>query len=188
MSFSPKILLPGILLGILALIYMTGVISSPTEVKASAPQEMIEQAAVENSAGCSIASSYPDTIRQWCQLIEKYALENGHESNLIAAMILQESGGNAQAYSKDGAVGLMQVMPRDGIAASFMCPNGPCFANRPSMEELFVPDFNISYGTTMLSGLVSKYGNVRDALKAYGPMGVGYYYADIVLGIYQRYQ
>jgi len=39
----------------------------------------------------------------------------------------------------------------------------------------------------MLAGLVGKTGNLRDALKSYGPMNVGYYYADKVLGIYQNY-
>jgi hypothetical protein len=37
----------------------------------------------------------------------------------------------------------------------------------------------------MLAGLLQKYGNTREALKYYGPMNVGYYYADKVLGIYQ---
>ena len=188
MQFTPKILLPGILLGILALIFMTGLISSPVEVSASAPIQEEEPEILKDPAACSIASSYPESVLRWCQLIERYARENGFEPNLIAAMILQESGGNPQAYSKDGAVGLMQVMPRDGIAAGFQCPNGPCFANRPSMDELFVPEFNISFGTSMLAGLVNKYGSIRDALKAYGPMGVGYYYADIVLAIYEQYR
>jgi hypothetical protein len=40
----------------------------------------------------------------------------------------------------------------------------------------------------MLAGLVRKHGEVREALKAYGPMNVGYYYADIVLGHYRRYR
>jgi hypothetical protein len=39
----------------------------------------------------------------------------------------------------------------------------------------------------MLAGLGSKQGNVREALRAYGPMNVGYYYADKVLGIYQSF-
>jgi hypothetical protein len=51
------------------------------------------------------------------------------------------------------------------------------------MEELFNPEFNISYGTKMLSQLIDKYGDLRTALKAYGPKDVGYYYADIVLNI-----
>ena len=82
----------------------------------------------------------------------------------------------------------MQVMPRDGIAASFECPNGPCFASRPTIEELQDPDFNIEYGTRMLAGLLGRYGNLREALRAYGPMNSGYSYADKVLAIYENYR
>jgi soluble lytic murein transglycosylase-like protein len=120
-------------------------------------------------------------------LITYFAEEQGLSPNLIAALIWQESGGNALAYSKSGAVGLMQVMPRDGLAANFQCINGPCFADRPSTNELQDPVFNVEYGTNLLAGLVSRLGNLRDALKAYGPENVGYYYADKVLGIYQTY-
>jgi hypothetical protein len=56
------------------------------------------------------------------------------------------------------------------------------------MEELFDPDFNIEFGSRMLINLYEKYGNWRDALKAYGPMEVGYQYADIVLSIFENYQ
>jgi soluble lytic murein transglycosylase-like protein len=79
----------------------------------------------------------------------------------------------------------MQVMPRDGLASGFQCINGPCFANRPSMDELFDPAFNISYGTGYLAGLVLKNQNLRDALYAYGPAGVGYSYADHVIQVYR---
>jgi hypothetical protein len=190
MNYTPKALFPGIVIGVLAIVFLTGMISSPVEANTTSPITVIEELGQpeQTASDCTLATSYPDSIRQWCSLIQSYATENGLEPDLVAAVMLQESGGSAQAYSKSGAVGLMQVMPRDGIAAGFTCPNGPCFANRPSMDELFVPEFNIAYGTTMLAGLVGKYGNVRDALKAYGPMGVGYYYADIVLGIYERYR
>lgn len=140
-----------------------------------------------SEAKCKLSSEYPQSIQQWCSQITHYAEKKSLDPGLIAAVMLQESGGNPAAYSKSGAVGLMQVMPRDGLAASFMCVNGPCFASRPSIQELQDPDFNIEYGTKMLAGLVSKQGNVRDALRAYGPMDVGYYYADKVLGIYQAY-
>jgi hypothetical protein len=69
-----------------------------------------------------------------------------------------------------------------------MCINGPCFADRPSTDELFDPEFNIAYGARMLAGLIARNGGVRDALKSYGPKDVGYYYADIVLGIFHSYQ
>ena len=102
--------------------------------------------------------------------------------------MLQESGGDSSAYSVSGAVGLMQVMPRDGIAAEFECINGPCFASRPTIEELLEPDFNVEYGSQMLSGLVARQGSFREALKAYGPMDVDYSYADRVLSIYENYR
>ena len=54
------------------------------------------------------------------------------------------------------------------------------------MSELYDPEFNVSYGTRMLSGLVAKRGSVRDGLMAYGPANVGYYYADKVLAIYEN--
>lgn len=143
-------------------------------------------AKIETFSTCSISQSYPDSVQQWCQLIERYAGHNNLDPNLLAAVMLQESGGNPQAYSKSGAVGLMQVMPRDGLASSFMCVNGPCFSSRPSSQELFDPEFNISYGAGMLSDLIQRHGDVREALRAYGPMNMGYRYADIVLSIMNR--
>lgn len=202
MNRATSAIVPGLIIGCLFLIAFTRWIASPSltvqaageEMTASIPTPVPETEAETTSeaeAGereCSISSRFPDKVRRWCNLIERYAAENGLDPNLIAAVILQESGGNPEAYSKSGAVGLMQVMPRDGLAASFMCKNGPCFASRPSMEELFDPEFNIAYGTRMLAGLIRRTGDVREALRAYGPINVGYYYADIVLRIYETYR
>lgn len=210
MSLGPRLVIPGVILGCLCLgsflFLVTAGLSYPALAQGNEPEpaatpvegviqvdsaEAIEALTVErdfSGAGeCLLSGQYPDSVLQWCGLISHYAAKQGLSPNLIAALILQESGGNAEAYSHSGAVGLMQVMPRDGLAAAFMCPRGPCFSNRPSMEELWDPEFNISYGTKMLAGLSQKYGDVREALKAYGPMDVGYYYADIVLGLYERY-
>lgn len=139
----------------------------------------------ENSSSCAISQSFPGSVRQWCNQIMRHASKNNLDPNLVAAIIWQESGGDPSAYSKSGAVGLMQVMPRDGIAADFQCVNGPCFTTRPTIDELQKPNFNIKYGTGMIAGLLNKYGDTREALKYYGPMNVGYYYADKVLSIYQ---
>ena len=141
----------------------------------------------QDSQECAVSSKYPDRVLRWCGLITHYARERSLEPDLVAALILQESGGNPEAYSTSGAVGLMQIMPRDGLAAGFTCVNGPCFSNRPSIAELNDPEFNVAYGTRMLASLEKKYGSMREALKAYGPMDMGYGYADIVLGHYQRY-
>jgi soluble lytic murein transglycosylase-like protein len=136
---------------------------------------------------CEVSLAFPDSVRQWCGIITSMALNHGLPADLIAAVIWQESGGDPQALSRSGAVGLMQVMPRDGKAASFECINGPCFSNRPDTEQLFDAEFNVQYGTSMLVRLIERYGNLRDALKAYGPMDRGYEYADRVLQLYQQY-
>lgn len=185
-----KALFPGIIFGIFLMLGITSLLSSPNL------DAMFGQQAGANPAlgapgannvvqpeGCSISPSYPQSIQQWCGIIDKYAREHGLDPNLISAVMLQESGGQQDAFSKSGAVGLMQVMPRDGKAARFMCKNGPCFADRPTSEALFDPEFNVQYGSQMLSELIHLKGNVRDALKSYGPMDVGYYYADLVLNI-----
>ncbi len=165
-----------------------------TEVAYAAPamanKEPIQEAPPQpNTAkNCAVSSSYPQGILQWCEMITRFATQAGLAPNLVAAVILQESGGDAEAYSTSGAVGLMQVMPRDGIAASFECINGPCFASRPTIEELLNPTYNVEYGTRMLSGLINKWGDLREALKAYGPMDMDYAYADKVLAIYENYR
>lgn len=195
-----KFLIPAIIFSSTAIIFLTRALYNPdqlvrAESESPLEQSAIDQSLVENSAqpgseeeGCSIPVSYPEEIRQWCQPIEKYALYYGLDSNLVAAVMLQESGGNPEAYSKSGAVGLMQVMPRDGLAEGYMCINGPCFSSRPTTDELLDPYFNIDYGTGLLSGLIARHGDIREGLRAYGPMNSGYSYADIVLAIYDRYQ
>lgn len=139
------------------------------------------------AAACELSDRYPQKILQWCESITRYAGEAGLEPDLVAALILQESGGDSMAYSHSGAVGLMQVMPRDGIAARFMCKNGPCFSSRPTIAELQDPEYNLQYGTRMLAGLLGRTGDMREALRSYGPMDVGYGYADKVLRIFQNY-
>jgi soluble lytic murein transglycosylase-like protein len=172
--------------------------TAKAKVKAKAKKKSTSQSSASSdtsnnnqsssSSGCSVAPSFPSAVIQWCGLIDKYAQQQNLDPNLVAAVIDEESGGNPQAYSSSGAVGLMQIMPRDGLAANFTCGASPCFSSRPAMNELYDPETNIAYGTRMLGSLYNKYGNVRDALLAYGPTGMGYSYADIVLGIYDRYK
>jgi hypothetical protein len=40
----------------------------------------------------------------------------------------------------------------------------------------------------MLAKLLEEHGNIREALKYYGPADVGYYYSDIVLSLYEQYR
>lgn len=204
MSLGPRLVIPGVLLGSTFLSIFLYLISASVNVPpamaalpvaelraSSVPGEVAVQeqpaASVVEQGSCPVSSKFPEKILQWCDLITRYSNERGLPPDLIAALIWQESGGNPTIMSKSGAVGLMQVMPRDGIAASFMCVNGPCFSNRPSIAELEDPEFNVAFGTKYLAQLLAKHGDMRDALKAYGPMDVGYYYADKVLGLFQTY-
>jgi soluble lytic murein transglycosylase-like protein len=206
MRLGPWLVIRGLIFGNLIVILLTSVLSanasspSPT-VQAGAPpaaqqeaqpavQPVVQQSKTEtplNSDACGVSPAFPESVRQWCSIITRMSDEQGLPPDLIAAVIWQESGGDPQAVSHSGAVGLMQVMPRDGIASSFSCVNGPCFSGRPHSDQLRNPEFNVQYGTQMLARMFERHGNLRDALKAYGPMDRGYSYADRVLGLYRQY-
>ena len=179
MTSTQKAIIPGIAFGILVLVLLSRLVN-PTLI-AEAATEAVKPESVMGS--CAFYDRYPDKIQPWCGLIEQAASKYGVDALLVASVMLQESGGQPEIMSTSGAVGLMQVMPRDGIAAGFQCINGPCFASRPSIEELKDPAFNVDYGVRMLAGLIEKHGDIREALKSYGPYDVGYRYADQVLTI-----
>lgn len=203
MYLGPWLVTRGVFIGIIILIVFSSIVTTglttPTTSLASGEVDENQSNSVlgvnfelpgdsiPDLGNCEVSNNYPESVLQWCDLITIYAEKFELSPDLIAAMIWQESGGKPRAYSKSGAVGLMQVMPRDGLAASFMCKNGPCFAKRPTIDELQDPEFNIKYGTKMMARLINQRGNIREALKSYGPKDVGYYYADKVLGIYSQY-
>lgn len=142
----------------------------------------------QNDPTCQVSAKFPESVYRWCPLLTSSAREHGLDPNLLAALVLQESGGDPQARSYQGAIGLTQVMPKNGIAAGFMCPAGPCFGDRPSIDQLLNPDFNVRYGTGLLAANLAQTGTMRDALMRYGPAGAGYSYADTVLALYARYK
>jgi soluble lytic murein transglycosylase-like protein len=150
--------------------------------------EIAQEAGKSEASDCQVSKKFPPRILKWCDLITIYAQKQNLSPDLVAAMIWQESGGDPSAFSHSGAVGLMQIMPSEGLAANFQCNHGPCFANRPTLKQLKDPEYNIKYGTRMLANLIKKHGDTRQALKAYGPMNVGYYYADKVMRLYKQYR
>jgi soluble lytic murein transglycosylase-like protein len=87
----------------------------------------------------------PESIRQWEPLIDKYALDNELDPNLVAAIMMTESAGNPQATSKKGAVGLMQIV------------NGS-----------YDPETNVRDGTRILANELKRYGgDLELSLAAY---------------------
>lgn len=183
MNRAAQAVFPAVIVGSLLIVFLVSLVANPQMVLAKSPSNSAEEV-FSTGQGCSLGANISASVVQWCDLIEKYAREHGLEPQLIAAVMQIESQGDPQAYSHSGAAGLLQVMPSDGLSASFMCANGPCFANRPTTQQLFDPEFNLNYGAGMLSGLLQKYNDLREALRAYGPMDVGYSYADQVLSVY----
>lgn len=92
----------------------------------------------------------------------------GHAANyrldpaLLAAVIYQESKFDAQARSRAGAVGLMQLLPGTAEAIALRT-GGTAFVS----SDLLNPEINVRYGSWYLRHLLDKYGDERLALAAY---------------------
>lgn len=87
-------------------------------------------------------------------IIEKAALAASVEADLLRAVIAVESGFNARAVSKAGAVGLMQLMPAT--------------AKRFGATDRYDPRQNVHAGARYLRSLIDRYGkDIQLALAAY---------------------
>lgn len=103
-------------------------------------------------------------VSQWADLIQQASIESGVSAPLIAAVVTQESSGNANAVSSGGAQGLMQLIPST--------------ARSLGVSNSFDPIQNLRGGAAYLRGLLDKYAqNVSLALAAYnaGPGAVDRY-------------
>jgi soluble lytic murein transglycosylase-like protein len=96
----------------------------------------------------------PTTISE---LIARVAQEEGVDAALVRAVVQAESGGNPNAVSPRGAMGLMQLMPRTAEAMGVSNP--------------FDPEQNLRGGVRLLRGLLDEFGDVRLALAAYNAGG-----------------
>ncbi len=139
---------------------------------------------------CELPEIYPDynyqsnweSILVYCNEIIDTSRRYNLEPELVASIILMESGGDSNAISQSGAVGLMQIMSSDGLSEQLY---GDYFSERPTTSELLNPVYNIEWGVSHLAGLVDLYGNIRDALLHYGPIDVGYEgYADKIISLF----
>ncbi|HEX9107050.1 MAG TPA: lytic transglycosylase domain-containing protein, partial [Longimicrobiales bacterium] len=91
------------------------------------------------------------------------ARAHGLDPYLVAGLIHQESNFKADARSRAGAVGLMQVMPGTGRALGRS--NGIA---RVDAEELERPDVNVRLGTQFVAEMLRQAGgNVAEMLAAY---------------------
>jgi len=86
-----------------------------------------------------------DTVRQWGVSIESAARENDVAPELLLAVMVQESGGRADAVSSAGAQGLMQLMPATASELGIVDP--------------LDPEQNIRGGARYLSRMRERFGN-----------------------------
>ncbi len=90
----------------------------------------------------------------YCEVIMRVAGEFGIEPALLHAVISVESGYNANALSKSGAGGLMQLMPQT--------------ARRYGVTDVFDPADNVRAGARYLADLLKLFdNNLELALAAY---------------------
>jgi transglycosylase-like protein with SLT domain len=96
----------------------------------------------------------------------------GYDPMFVTALIITESSFNNKARSHRGAMGLMQILPRTGVA----------LASEKEMEwkgspTLYNPEINIALGTYYLNKLENRFGDLNLALEAYnhGPTRLAKY-------------
>ncbi|HZG36547.1 MAG TPA: lytic transglycosylase domain-containing protein [Gaiellaceae bacterium] len=95
-------------------------------------------------------------------LVRAHAQNYRLEPQLVAAVIYQESKFDADAVSRSGAVGLMQLLPAtaQGIADR---TGGSGWRE----ADLLDPELNVRYGSWYLRHLLDKYDDETLALAAY---------------------
>lgn len=99
---------------------------------------------------------------RYAPIVRSRAATERLDPALLAAVIEEESKFNANAKSRAGAIGLMQLQPATarGIAIR---THGATFV----ISDLYDPKVNVSYGAWYLRHLIEKYRNEENALAAY---------------------
>lgn len=103
------------------------------------------------------------SVRRWKKLATPIAKKYGIDPELVLRVIQVESGGNPNAVSKTGAIGLMQLMPATARSLGVKNPKNP--------RE------NIAGGVRYLRRMLDLFGEMKLALAAYnaGPGNVRKY-------------
>jgi soluble lytic murein transglycosylase-like protein len=111
----------------------------------------------------------------WKSLADKYAAAWGVSSEVILAIICQESSGNPEAQNpSDPSKGLMQLTP--GALSDFNKATGKDY----SFDDMFIPYKNIETGTWYYATRLKKTQDQHTALAAYNaglgniPAGLAY--------------
>lgn len=115
--------------------------------------------------------SFLPNVERWRPLVNTVLEEMGDRhpalcTGLILGLIQAESGGNPSIRGGSDEVGLGQVVPY-GTSPGWR-------RNRPTVDELLDPEFNIGFAASFLNSLLKSLPNPQTAVLAYntGPGGV----------------
>jgi soluble lytic murein transglycosylase-like protein len=108
-------------------------------------------------------AAFSPAVARWESVVAPIAAKYGIETAWVLRIIEAESGGDPNAVSPKGAMGLMQLMPDTARALGVQNP--------------FDPVQNIEGGVRYLRHLMDRFGDLRLALAAYnaGPGNVERY-------------
>ncbi len=95
--------------------------------------------------------------------VSESAKKNNFDEYMVYAVIKTESGFNPEAESDVGARGLMQLMNDAYEWVKYRMND----ERDITYDDMFNPQYNIEYGTYMLSILYDEYGDYETALAAY---------------------
>jgi hypothetical protein len=112
----------------------------------------------------SVDSEPPKPVKRTNQIVAEASATHGVDDDFIRSVIRHESDGNANAVSRTGARGLMQLMPATALQLG--------------VTDSFNPEQNVHGGTRYLRELLERYhGDAVKALAAYnaGPAAVDRY-------------
>lgn len=96
----------------------------------------------------------PPTVGRWASEIEAAAARHGIDPNLLAIITLVESGGNPNAVSPSGAIGLVQVMP--ATALDIARQRGVALGDQTN------PVTNLDFGAWYLAAQLRAFGQRDD--------------------------
>ena len=94
----------------------------------------------------------PASVNRFRPLIEQASFRHGVDANLLAVMILVESGGDPLASSPKGAMGLMQIMPATGQE---IARERGIVAHVDA--RLYDPSYNIDFGAYYLAKQIDRF-------------------------------
>lgn len=94
----------------------------------------------------------PTSVGRFAPLLDAASVRHGVDADLLAIVVLVESGGDPAAVSPSGALGLMQIMPATGSD----------IAERRGIaghvdQHLYDPAYNIDFGAWYLGNQVRRF-------------------------------